>query len=538
MRKQTACVQFATLLLIATLTACGDNRDTAPSQLTGQVRLASSATLATTHFAASRFLEQASMGPSPNSVARVRELGIEGWIDAQFRLPASTITTPENLISYDQNLDKPTQDRAWNTFRYNVENLFWTTEDQLRVRTTWVLSNFLIVSTAKVEAYGVAEYLNTLQNRAFGKYGDLLKAITKSPAMGRYLDNQQNSKFSLNENYARELMQLFSVGLVELNIDGSVKRDANNKPIETYSQADVVTATKMLTGWDYSPRVSSLRSDSNYANFGYPMVARNDWHVTDEKHIYGAIIPASQTVEEDLDSLIDILVRHPNTAPFVAIRLIQGMTTSDPSPAYITRVAGVFKSTQGDLQKVIKAVLMDPEARAGDLPGGSPHGFGRIKEPYLVGTSVLRALECKQAGNPNATLTASYVQQALRAPSVFGFYPPNHRAPSSKLLAPEQKMLTATEFSSRAGHWSWTLQNSEQNEMSDAGCNLTLFADAAAASDAEILALLNQRLFRGVMPATVGQALVQATQNNSSSLRRVGEMIEMALLTPAFGVSK
>lgn len=268
------------------------------------------------------------------------------------------------------------------------------------------------------------------------------------------------------------------------------------------------------------------------------MEAREDLHDTDEKRLYGTVIPAGQTTAQDLNSLIDILVRHPNTAPFVAIRLIQGMTTSDPSPAYISRVATVFKNTQGDLQKVIKAVLMDAEARAGDVPGGSPSGFGRIKEPYLVGTSILRALECRQAGTPNAPLEVWHAQRALWAPSVFGFYPPNHKAPSSKLLAPEQKMLTSKEFRDRAGNWGWRLENSQSNEFAEAGCNLELFSQAAATSDSEILDLINQRLFRGVMPAVVRQALVQSIDWNNGPLDRVGKMIEMAQLTPAFGVSK
>ena len=527
------------IFFCALLGACGGAERAGPANLVGQVNLLASTSAATTHYAASRLLEQAAMGPSPSSVAQVRKLGIEGWIDAQQKLPPSVITTPSNLLEFDDQNNKIVNDRAWNTYNFNVQNLFLASEDQLRVRTSWVLSNFLVISTSKVKAYGGAEYLNLLQANAFGNYGDLLREISMSPAMGNYLDNSQNNKWNLNENYGRELMQLFSVGLVQLNIDGSTQRDAKGKALETYTQTDVIEATKALTGWNFvTPNCGqTIMNCHNWANYGKPMVPNEGAHNTDVKKLLGKTIPAGQSAAKDLDSLIDILVTHPNAGPFVALRLIQGLTTSDPSPAYIARVATVFQNTKGNLKAVVKAILMDTEARAGDIPGKSAAGFGRIKEPHLINISLLRALECRQAGTSTRYLNA-WTQNPLNAQTVFNFYPPNHRAPSSKLLAPEQKMLTAAEFNMRLGRVSGAFWNPQDSGWVDAACNLDALSTAVSTSDSEILNLMSQRFFRGAMPAVTGQALLQAATVNNNPLVKAGQMIDMALVTPAFGVSK
>ena len=524
---------------IAVLSACGGAERPGQANLGGQVNLAAAAPSVTTYYAASRFLEQAAMGPSPSSVAQVRKVGIEAWIDVQQKLPPSVITTPADLLEFDQNNDKVLSDRSWKTYRFNLQNLFLASEDQLRVRVSWVLSNFLVVSTSKIANYGGAEYMNLLQKNAFGNYSDLLKAISTSAPMGQYLDNNQNKKNNLNENFGRELMQLFSVGLVQLNIDGSIKRDATGKVLETYSQADVIETTKALTGWYFAtPNCASIITNClNSANYGKSMVASEGAHNTDGKKLLGKTIPAGQTAVRDLESLIEILVTHPNTGPFVALRLIQGLTTSDPSPAYITRVATVFQNTKGDLKAVVKAVLMDSEARAGDVPGKSPAGFGRIKEPHLVNTSILRAMECPRAGTLTLTFRAS-TQDPLDANTVFNFYPPNHRAPSSKLLAPEQTMLTSEEFNMRLGRISGAFGDPQAQGLIEAGCNLDVYKAAASASDIEISSLISQRFFRGAMPAVTGQALLQSVTVSNNPLVKAGQMIDMALITPAFGVSK
>jgi uncharacterized protein (DUF1800 family) len=523
------------------LYGCGGQDSASTANLSGQVS-ALSVPATSSHYAASRFLEQASMGPSPALVAQVKVQGMDAWIASQMKMAPTKIVTPESMVNYDDQRDKPAADRMRDFYRLNLFNFFIGGEDQLRIRTSWVLSNFLVVSQRKIAEYGGLEYLNMLQTNAFGQYGDLLKNLTLSPAMGFYLDNSQNTKWQPNENFGRELMQLFSVGLVQLNMDGTPKRDASGKVLETYTQKDVMEITRALTGWNFVPNPTDLISNRNFANYGKPMIENSGRHDTDSKTFLGKTIPAGQTAAKDLDSLVEILVTHPNTAPFVSLRLIQGMTTSDPSPAYLQRVATVFKDTKGNMAKVITAILTDPEARAGDVFGKTSNNFGRIKEPVLVYTSGFRGLGCKVAikrtDKPNEVIQSNN-QQPLNAYSVFNFFPPNHRTQGTNVLAPEQKLLNSVEFSSRMNFFSSALQN--ETTLNDAGCDVAAFKIAQAVSDEKLLDLMNERFFRGAMPASITKSLIDANKNlwnRDQGLRLTGSVLDMAALTPAFGVSK
>jgi uncharacterized protein (DUF1800 family) len=523
------------------LYGCGGQESGTATNLSGQVG-ALNAPPTSSHFAASRFLEQASMGPSPALLTQVKAQGMAAWIASQIKMAPTKIITPESMVNYDDQRDKPAADRMRDFYNLNLFNFFIGGEDQLRIRTSWVLSNFLVVSTRKVAEYGGLEYLNLLQTHAFGQYGDLLKNLTISPAMGNYLDNNQNTKSQLNENFGRELMQLFSVGLVQLNMDGTPKRDATGKVLETYTQKDVIEITRALTGWNFVPNPTNLIGNRNFANYGKPMIENSGRHDTDGKTLLGKTIPAGQTAAKDLESVVEILVTHPNTAPFVSLRLIQGMTTSDPSPAYLQRVATVFKDTKGNLAKVVTAILTDPEARAGDIYGKSANSFGRIKEPFLVFTSGLRGLGCKVAikrtDKPNEVIQSNN-QKPLNAYSVFNFFPPNHRTQGTNILAPEQKLLNSVEFSSRMGFFSGALQN--ETTLNDAGCDVAAFKAAQAISDEKLMDLMNERFFRGAMPASISKSLIDANKNlwnKDQGLKLAGSILDMAALTPAFGVSK
>ena len=484
------------------LYGCGGQDNAGTANLSGQVGALSAPT--SSHYAAARFLEQASMGPSPALLTQVKAQGMDAWIASQMKMTPTKIITPESMVNFDDQRDKPAADRMRDFFNLNL--------------------------------------FNFLQTHAFGQYGDLLKDLTRSPAMGNYLDNNQNNKWQLNENYGRELMQLFSVGLVQLNMDGTPKRDASGKVLETYSQKDVIEITRALTGWDFVPNPTNLISNRNFANNGKPMIENSRNHDTDSKTLLGKTIPAGQTAAKDLDSLVEILVTHPNTAPFVSLRLIQGMTTSDPSPAYLQRVATVFRDTKGNLAKVVTAILTDPEARAGDVYGKTSNNFGRIKEPVLVYTSGFRGLGCKVAikrtDKPNEVVQSNN-QKPLNAYSVFNFFPPNHRTQGSNVLAPEQKLLNSVEFSSRMGFFHWVLQN--ESSLNDAGCDVAAFKSAQAVSDEKLMDLMNERFFRGAMPASISKSLIDANKNlwnRDQGLRLAGSILDMAALTPAFGVSK
>ncbi len=531
------------LPVIAMLSSCGGGDSSLMANLTGQVTAVfSNANTKVTHYAASRFLEQAAMGPSPASVAQVKAMGMESWVAAQLALPATTFTTPEELVEYDLNLERPIGQRMNEFVNSSTYNAFVAGDDQLRLRTSWILSNFLVVSTRKVPPLGGIEFFNMLQTHAFGNYADLLRAMSKHAAMGEYLDNFQNRRDQLNENYGRELMQLFSVGLVQLNMNGTIKKDASGKPLETYSQKDVIEISRALTGWKWAePQVQ--RKGSNWANFRKPMAPQwPDQHDTDSKVVLGKTIPAGQDAYKDLDSVIEILINHPNTAPFISLRLIQGMTTSDPSPAYLERVATVFKDTKGNLGKVVTAILLDPEARVGDVPSKSTANFGRIKEPVLIFTSGIRGLGCRSAMKAHWNATETWTpnnQRPFHAYSVFGFYPPNHRTQGTNVLAPEQKMLNSNEFSTRMNMF--RNQFPSESLLVDAGCDVNAFKTAAAISDEKLMDLMSERYFRGAIPASVAKSIIDAHKNyyaRTNALSLTGAMLDMASLTPIFGVSK
>lgn len=540
MKLKTFSVVAITIFL---LLGCGGNENSNTANLSGQVAAPKSLPTVT-HFSATRFLEQASMGPSPSSVMQVKALGIEGWISHQMKLPATTIKTPESFINFDGNSNKPAFERMRDHYYLNMYNLLIGGEDQLRIRTTWVLSNFLVISQRKVPHYGILEAINLFQNNAFGQYGDLLKNLTRNAAMGVYLDNVKNTQQKLNENYGRELMQLFSVGVVQLNLDGTIKKNTSGKSLETYSQKDVIEITRALTGWAFAPSDVELLAQAT-GNYAKKMVEWQGNHDTGSKTILGKTITAGQSAEKDLDSLVEILMTHPNTAPFVSLRLIQGLTTSDPSPAYIKRVATVFRDTQGNLSKVIASILTDPEARSGDTVGKSSANFGRIKEPLLIFTSGFRGLGCKVAvKSPNdpTKVQRNDGQEPFYANSVFNFYPPNHRTQGTNVLAPEQKMLTSKEFKNRMLFFYSAFE--DESLLNDAGCDVSTFKAAQSASIDKLIALMNERYFRGAMPESIAGSFAESVRSsnyeywNQKGLRLTGSILDQASLTPAFGVSE
>jgi uncharacterized protein (DUF1800 family) len=509
---------------------------------TGQVTVVTPSPTNVSAYAAARFLEQASWGPTPQSVQEVQRLGMSAWIDQQFKVPASVAVAPTYVIDYDDD-SRTARDKAWSFFPKTFYDHALGGPDQLRQRMAWALYNFIVVGSTGF-AYGKVEYYNTLQRGALGNFSDLIRNVTLNPLMGEFLNNNQNRADRPNENYARELMQLFTVGLVKLNQDGSVQRDASGKAIETYTQQDVIQATKALSGWanDYSPFLPR----TNGANYAKPMLAQT-WqgaHDSASKTVLGSPIAGGQSVSQDLDSLIAILVKHPNTAPFVSRRLIQSLVSSNPSPAYLSRVAAVFNSSRGDLAQVVKAILLDPEARAGDNPTQQIARTGKMKEPVLAHTHVLRGMGCTQAvadtrnSQPDKVYEA-WTQQAYNAPSVFGYFSPNHTAPESLVPAPEQNLITTDEVRRRASDLTNRVQ--KKVDFTQAGCEVDLFINAAATSDEALLALINERFFKGAMPAPLrlgAKNLLTQDLANQTPQRKFTELLQILISTPTFGVVK
>ena len=504
----------------------------------GQVSLTSATPTNVNAYAAARFLEQASWGPTPASVAAVQRLGIEGWIDQQLAMKASDLNAPNYVIDYEMN-NRAAQDLAFSWFRARFNDVGLGGADQLRQRMAWALYNFIVLGQIG-QALGQVEYYNMMQRGALGKFPDLIRAVSLNPTMGAFLNNNENTAGKPNENYARELMQLFTVGLTMLSSDGAILRDAQGRSIETYTQADVIMATKALSGWQNDWKQTPKSDGENARTPMRPRTSANA-HDTTQKTLLGTVIPAGQTIQQDLESVISILVTHPNTSPFVVKRLIQSLVSSDPSPEYIARVGYVFIQTGGDLGKVAKAILMDPEARAGDDPKYQFPRIGKIKEPILFHMSFLRALGCKSAvssrNNPSYLYDAQ--QNPYQALSVFGFFAPNHKAPEALTPAPEQKLLTADEFNNRAGNFSW--QAGAPLNFANAGCELDLFVQAAAKSDDELIALISQRFFKGAMPPTLlagARNLLKTTLVNETPTNKFTKLLQVLLISPTFGVVK
>ena len=528
-----------------TTMGCGGSGGDVPAKASfvpadGQVTVVTAKPSSVNAFAAARFLEQASWGPTPASVAEVQRLGIEGWIDQQLGLRASVLNAPNYVIDYDDS-NKAAQNLAWNWTEKSLYDLPISGQDQLRQRTTWALYNFIVFGQNGF-ALDRIEYFNALQSNSLGSFKELLRVVTLNPAMGGFLNNNQNQAKSPNENYARELMQLFSVGLVKLGQDGTILRDAKGAPIETYSQADVMMATKALSGWENSWEKGLPKT--NGANLKVPMRMRSnkDAHDTTEKVVLGTKIPAGQNAEKDLDSLLNILTTHPNAGPFVSRRLIQNMVTSDPSPEYITRVSKVYTSSGGNLAKVVKAILTDAEARAGDDPTQQIARVGKIKEPLLHFTNMLRGLGCTStvmSRQGDGKIISVGTQKVYSAPNVFGYFAPNHKAPESLTPAPEQKLLRSDEVRRRIGALNYEME--VLSNFTNAGCEIDLFVKAVEKSDEALIALLSERFFKGAMPATIRLSAKNLLANelaSQNSVQKFARLLEVLISTPTFGVVK
>lgn len=533
---------FRAFTLTLILTGCGGSGDSGPGPTiqfvtqSGQVELKTSTPSNVSAYAAARLLDHASWGPTPQSIQEVQRLGVLGWVNQQVNTPSSQISTPSFVTDFEPFSNPAAAELARGWVQLQAHDLAMAGPDQLRQRVAWALYNFIPVGSG--QPYGEAIFYNLLHSHAFGSYRALLKSVTLDPGMGFFLNNNQNTEKEPNENYARELMQLFSVGLVMLNMDGTPIRDAQGTPVQTYSQADVTAATRALSGW-----TNHWEEDlplSNFANFGKPMRAEEWRHDKGEKKLLGITLRAGQSPEKDLDQVLDILMAHPNTAPFVSIRLIQNLVTSDPSPAYIQRVATAFKTSNGNLGETVKAILLDPEARQADDPRVRST-VGRMKEPLLHTLGLLRAMGCRTMvrnfENPNQPIWIS--QNRFHPPSVFGFVSPFHRAPQSLTLAPEQRLLNASEIDRRAGHFNWLARNGEK-QFNEAGCELGLFSAAANQSDEHLLKLLSERMFKGAMPAALQngarQLLAAPETASKSSVERVFSVIGVLSATPSYGV--
>jgi len=392
-----------------------------------------------------RFLDQASFGPTQPLTQHLAQIGIAAFIDEQFAMAESSwppLATAQRSDAVD-------------AFFGNAQN----GQDQLRQRVIYGLSEVIVEAMNKnTNGDEIVPWLMLLSRNAFGNYHTLLKELTLDASMGKYLD-LANSGFSgaPNENYPREVMQLFSIGLYQLNLDGSVKVDASNVAIPTYSQTDVQQMAKALTGWTYGNPANTPPSYGNYNYYPGPMLPVAAYHNTSAKTILGQPLPANQTIQQDLDGAINILFNHPNVGPFLATRLIRALITSNPTPAYIARIATLFNDNgsgvRGDMQAVIRGILLDPEAR-NDSP---PANFGRLRTPMQHTIRLARALGMNLgSASQFGYLFYNMNEGMLDAASVFGHYSPSYHVPKTPLFGPEFQIFSASDAINRA-NWFYSL---------------------------------------------------------------------------------
>jgi uncharacterized protein (DUF1800 family) len=458
-----------------------------------------------------RFLDQATFGHSPASMAQLKQLGMTAFIDQQLAMPESPLPS----------IATATRSSCIDAFFANQLN----GNDQLRQRMMYALSEVVVISMNKnTNGDMIAPWLQILSRNALGNYRTLLGEVTLDASMGMYLDMVNSAKPGLaggaNENYAREVMQLFTIGLYQLNTDGSTKIDpVTNKPLLTYSQTDVQQMARALTGWTYNnasntPTAASQRG----AYYPGPMVPALSYHDLTAKTILGQAIPASQTPKQDVDAALNILFNHPNAGPFLATRLIRALVTSNPSPGYIQRVAAVFddngSGVRGDLGAVARAILMDVEARD-DNP---PAAFGRLRTPVQGTIAMSRALNLPLGASSQINyLFLGMGEDQLGAPSVFGHYSPMFRIPKTTMFGPEFQIYTATEAINRA-NFLYTLWFGSGGSLHPALAPFASVAnDPVALTAAVDNALLYGRM-RPTMRADIQQSLPLMNDNQQRVL--------------------
>jgi uncharacterized protein (DUF1800 family) len=446
------------------------------------------------------FLEQASFGPTALDVVSVQSMGPAAWIDQQMTLPESPL--PDGLNG----------DAVRSQLFLNMA----TGPDQLRQRVMFALSQTIVVSANKVtRGEELTPWVRLLSQNAFGNFRTVLQQVSLSPTMGKYLDNVYNRKAtattSPNENYARELLQLFSIGTWDLNTDGSQKLDGGGNPIPSYTQATIGNFARALTGWTYPPMPGATSGNSNPEYFVGNLVPTStaSRHDTDPKTLLnGLVTPAGLTAAQDLQLLLDNIFLHPNVAPFIATRLIRSMVTSNPSPAYVARVSNTFVNNgagvRGDLAAVVRAVLLDPEALN---PTMVEHG--RLKDPVLHVIGFGRALGAT-ISDPNSFqyVFSNLSQRVLTPATVFSFYQPTAMIPGqTTYFGPEFQLYPPALAIQRANF----IYGIITGQFGSAYAIDRAPFQAAAGNPTALVDMVNQRLMMGRMSSQLKQVIVTAT---------------------------
>lgn len=473
---------------------------------------------------ASRFLGQAAWGANPSTLKALTEQGMNTWLTQQMAMPLSQSMTSwliekgynDTTVSGNINGDGGWTGAIWNKL--------FTAPDAFRQRAVLALSELFVVSALGLpinwKNFAIANYWENLEKNVFGNFRSLLEAVTLSSAMGTYLNMKGNQKANAatgrapDENYAREVLQLFTIGLYKLNTDGSLQLNAQGQPIETYDNNDIQGLAKVFTGWDLAAGTdpTGTLAASAYRQ-GLPMALNASLHSPEAKSFFGTVIPAGTLGTESLRIALDALFMHPNTAPFIAKQLIQRLVTSNPSAAYIDRVAKVFinngSGVRGDMKAVWTAVLMDTQARA----SSSSTSFGKLREPMVRLVQWGRTFGATNAdglwalGNTSAETTLN--QMPLYASSVFnyfrpGYSPPNTALSPTQLVAPELQIAHEPSVVGYVNYMAGTVNNARVVKTDYST------EKALAATPAILIDHLNLHLAAGAVSAANRTLMTQA----------------------------
>jgi uncharacterized protein (DUF1800 family) len=468
---------------------------------------------------AARLLDQATFGPSLATIRQVQSTGVDAWITQQFNTPdtpLANIPTPLPAVCLAANTPTNCEESEW-----------WQTvltgPDQLRQRVAFALSEIFVISSNSDNATTITYYHNTLAQDAFTNFYTIMHDVTLSPGMGSYLNMLDSAKASAgqipNENYARELMQLFTIGLNMLNSDGTLQLDGSGNPIPTYTQSQVQAFAAAYTGWTFATATGGVPSKfpNNTPNYFAPMVAVESSHDTTSKTLLnGTVLSSGQTAEEDLQGALTNIFNHPNVGPFVCKQLIQHLVTSTPSPAYVARISAVFANNgngvRGDMQAVIRAILEDQEARAGDT--NPAYEGGHLREPMLWMTNYLRAV-----GFTNTDANGSYFslsnysnnlnERPYRSGSVFNFFPPSYVVPGTTLNAPEFDLENTASAILRLSLADSLVNNKITSFTIDLSATSPL-GQLAAASPGQMVDMLGTIFMHGQMPTDMRTEILSA----------------------------
>ena len=508
-----------------------------------------------------RFLEQATFGPSQSLIAHVQQVGIEAYLDEQLRAP---MTDYPDLEFWPQT--RPTSCtgdcQRDNYTYYQLQRHFFTNalygQDQLRQRVAFALGQILVTSQVDVPLPSwMRGYQQLLYSSAFGNFRQLLYDVTLNPTMGRFLDMLNNRcqrrtppdvnvcrnglTAQPNENYAREILQLFSIGTFLLNQDGSRKLEGNGNPIPTYDQKIVEEFARVFTGWILAPALPGPSSvGGTVPNYRDPMRVRvsggfEDYHDKGPKTLLnGFELPGGQSQTQELNVAIDNIAFNPNVAPFISKQLIQHLVTSNPSPAYVTRIASVFASNSSSptqLYDVVRAILLDTEARGDFIDPATQPNYGKLREPVQSITNLLRAFEATSDGVLNSLNVGGSVfgsadmsQDVFNAPSVFSFYPPTARVPGENALGPQFGIFSSLTSLRRANFANRVIFSNipaaPPNRPTGTSIDLSPW-DPLASNPDQLIEALNQLLLHGAMSAEMRDAVKIAVQSIPASTPRL-----------------